>query len=362
MTMTSRRRNNNGGVGATATWHTYEQPSQNHHHGFTNKNNNNNNNQRQSLGDDDDWEEEYNRTHGNAHPNNAHLIQQRSVEQMNRYKKKEQNGQQQQHQPSQTASARRFDQSNSQSSYESNARSIQGRQDWGNTNNGENNHSSYIPRNNNSSNNSMTNNNHSRRHQHQATSFNNNSHRPPQSLPQSSSSYNQSQQSSYHPPPSSSYSSNNNNNNNNTKIQLRVLYTHQKTKKKKSWKDGRLTLSSLGHCTLYDACPIPGSSSSSGGGQIDTLELTRHEATSIRNSVTNGGGYINDGELESEKYLIQIESVWDVDHTRTNPGDGGGGLKGSSNNNPLWNKQPTSLLHPIGGTKNISSYGMKKLL
>ena len=160
----------------------------------------------------------------------------------------------------------------------------------------------------------------------------------------------------------SSYSSTNNNTTNNRMIQLQVLYTHQKTKKKKSWKDGRLTLSSTsGHCTLYDACPIPGEGGTN--GQIDALELTKYEADSIRNSVRdNNTTYINNGELTSEKYLIQIENVW-VDHCN-NPGG-----SSSNHNNPLWNKQPmlsskfvnsSSFVGGGGAIKKKS--GMKKLL
>jgi hypothetical protein len=40
------------------------------------------------------------------------------------------------------------------------------------------------------------------------------------------------------------------------KFQLRVLYTHQKTKKKTVWKDGMLSISGT-CCSLYDAHPVP---------------------------------------------------------------------------------------------------------
>lgn len=86
------------------------------------------------------------------------------------------------------------------------------------------------------------------------------------------------------------------NNSSNTN-QYSVLYTHQKQKKKKQWKDGRLTLPTHGgRATLYDANPVAGG----GGAPIDTVEISADE----RNIIVSGG------ELESEKYLIQIEGPW----------------------------------------------------
>jgi hypothetical protein len=61
-----------------------------------------------------------------------------------------------------------------------------------------------------------------------------------------------------------------------SKTQLQVLRTHQKTKKKKSWKDGRLPL--VGTRCLYDACPVPGGSS---GGILSKLELNQREADGL---------------------------------------------------------------------------------
>jgi len=82
------------------------------------------------------------------------------------------------------------------------------------------------------------------------------------------------------------------------KLQLRVLYTHQKTKKKKSWKDGRLVLCGT-NGSLYEARPNAGG----GGGTVDTLELNGPEARALLD-----GRY--EGELESEKFLIQVEGPW----------------------------------------------------
>ena len=166
-------------------------------------------------------------------------------------------------------------------------------------------------------------------------------------------------------------SNNNYNSNNNTfqKSEYLVLYTHQKTKKKKSWKDGRLVLTGT-RASLYDACPLPGSSMSA----LDALDMTSCEATNLRNGnyASSSGSGGAEGELESEKYLIMVEGPW-VFANNDNGGGGGSTLGGNGkNNNPLWNKQPQSKLlssnqqqlqnnHPNHSSQHHSA-SMKKLL
>ncbi len=106
------------------------------------------------------------------------------------------------------------------------------------------------------------------------------------------------------------YSSQQTNNNfsSKKKMSFQVLYTHQKTKKKKTWKDGRLILHGHGgNGSLYDA----GSSGGGVGGGVglangpaalDTITLTPSQVTAVANG--------NLDELESEKFLIQVEGVW----------------------------------------------------
>lgn len=76
-----------------------------------------------------------------------------------------------------------------------------------------------------------------------------------------------------------------------------VLYTHQKAKKKPTWKDGRLKLSG-GRATLYDANPLLGN----GDAPLDSLEVSRVEIDALSKGDCD--------DLESEKYLIQIEGPW----------------------------------------------------
>lgn len=79
------------------------------------------------------------------------------------------------------------------------------------------------------------------------------------------------------------------------KHQYRVLYTNQKTKKRKLWKDGKLIFQNAGKkCRLYEAYPLPGTVG--GGVIIDELDLC--------------GQQVVGDELESEKYLIRIEGPW----------------------------------------------------
>ncbi|KAL7472530.1 hypothetical protein ACHAXS_012905 [Conticribra weissflogii] len=121
------------------------------------------------------------------------------------------------------------------------------------------------------------------------------------------------------------YTSHGNSNSSGFKHEFQVLYTHQKTKKKKSWKDGRLVLRST-RASLYEAVPIPGSA----GGAIDSLDLTTKEARCLRD------GYY-DGELESEKFLIAVEGPWNAVG-----GGSGDNVHGTDhNNNPLWNDPTT---------------------
>lgn len=134
------------------------------------------------------------------------------------------------------------------------------------------------------------------------------------------------------------------------KVQLRVLYTHQKTKKKKSWKDGRLTLSGTSG-SLYDARPNPGSS----GGALDVVELTRTEADALADGSHRG---YDDDPLESERYLIQVEGPWAADGR-----DGGGDA--DPRNDPLWNKRPPppqSLMGRGRGRGPRPSAGMQRVL
>jgi hypothetical protein len=90
------------------------------------------------------------------------------------------------------------------------------------------------------------------------------------------------------------------------KWSFQVLYTHQKTKKKKAWKDGRLILHNNGG-SLYDASSSSscGVGLSNGPAVLDTIELTSNQAR----AVVNG----NLCELESEKFLIQVEGIWSDD-------------------------------------------------
>ena len=82
-----------------------------------------------------------------------------------------------------------------------------------------------------------------------------------------------------------------------THNQYTVLYTHQKSKKKPTWYDGRLTLTGV-KAILYDANPLPGS----GDVSLDSLELSHHELHSLKNGEC--------GDLESERYKIQVEGPW----------------------------------------------------
>lgn len=113
------------------------------------------------------------------------------------------------------------------------------------------------------------------------------------------------------------------------KHEYQVLYTHQKTKKKKSWKDGRLVLHNT-RASLYDAVPIPGSA----GGIIDSLDLTTNEARCLRD------GYY-DGELESEKFLITVEGPWNAVGGGSDGSGDGTDNNDNDGNNPLWNN-PTA--------------------
>jgi len=120
-----------------------------------------------------------------------------------------------------------------------------------------------------------------------------------------------------------------------------VLFTHQKTKKKKQWKDGRLVLIGT-RCSLYDAVALPGSS----GGAIDALDLNPREAQLLRQA-----NYLEDS-IESEKFLIQVEGPW-----LAAPAAGGGAA--SNGNNPLWNKQQLPLESRNAGNNVGARVGRK---
>ncbi len=143
---------------------------------------------------------------------------------------------------------------------------------------------------------------------------------------------------------------------NNNVQQYRVLYTNQKTKKRKLWTDGKLTYNNAEKkCRLYEACPLPGTV---GGGVVDEIDLCGQQV-----AVEAGME-----ELESEKYLIRIEGPWNdqVDgrngstvRSRPNsggrPGGGMGMMAGGSN----------ALGSAASSTANstvVRSDGMKKLL
>lgn len=135
--------------------------------------------------------------------------------------------------------------------------------------------------------------------------------------------------------------------------EFQVLFTHQKTKKKKSWKDGRLVLVGT-RCSLYDAVALPGSS----GGAIDALDLNPREAQLLRQA-----NFLEDN-LESEKFLIQVEGPW-IDAPAAS------GSSACNSNNPLWNKQQLSF-NSRNASNNIGarvgrkppsqSAGMKRLM
>lgn len=90
-----------------------------------------------------------------------------------------------------------------------------------------------------------------------------------------------------------------------------VLYTRQKTQKRKKWNDGKLTVhtsSGLIHlfpvmsATTIGIEATPSSSSSNSNSMLDTLVVTLDQVKML----VNGG--ITD--LEMEKFLIEIESEW----------------------------------------------------
>ena len=76
------------------------------------------------------------------------------------------------------------------------------------------------------------------------------------------------------------------------------LYTHQKTQKKKRWKDGRLVLLKTGRAKLHDASPAAGS----GDPPLDECEITPAQQRAILAS--------EETRLETERYLITAEGPW----------------------------------------------------
>jgi len=302
------------------------------------------NNQKRSFLDDDDCDGD----HGNAaHPNNAN-VRQRPIDNNNNNNWQDKNQDRQQlPNPSYGKSNSRQGMNKNQSRGNTYNNDDDGNNNRGRSqnntfsNNGENKYSSS------SSSNEIMRNNHQRSDFRNSNSNNNSSssstsyniNRPPQPNNSNSCTSQSSQHQSYNN--NTSFSSLRSSNT--SKVQLQVLYTHQKTKKKKSWKDGRLTLSGTSG-SLYEACPNPGSS----GLTIDTLELSREEARALTD------GYYGDDCLESEKFLIQVEGPW------TSSDDQGG--NSNNNNNHLWNKRPQALSQFRGLNKLQPSRGMKKVL
>jgi Protein of unknown function (DUF2439) len=80
--------------------------------------------------------------------------------------------------------------------------------------------------------------------------------------------------------------------------QFACLFTHQKTQKRKKWRDGRFVLQSSGRGKLYDACPPPGA----GNPCLAEVELQRNEINSLLQNCQT--------VVEAEKYLIQLEGAW----------------------------------------------------
>lgn len=145
----------------------------------------------------------------------------------------------------------------------------------------------------------------------------------------------------------------------------RVLYTNHKTKKRKLWKDGKLTFQNAGKkCRLYEAYPLPGTVG--GGVIIDELDLC--------------GQQVVGDELESEKYLIRIEGPWSdeidgrsgtgniTNHCATlnfkYSGGGGGGRLGTSDGMGIMagNTLGSATTSSATATAVVRSDGMKKLL
>ena len=80
------------------------------------------------------------------------------------------------------------------------------------------------------------------------------------------------------------------------------LYTKQKTKKRKTWHDGRLDVFSSGSCFLFDA---PTENKIKSSAPLDSLVVGGDELQ----QVLNGG----ETELELESYLVEIEEITPVE-------------------------------------------------
>ena len=117
-----------------------------------------------------------------------------------------------------------------------------------------------------------------------------------------------------------------------------MLYTHQKTKKRKSWKEGRLALPGTS-ASLYDACPNWGSAWT----VVNAVDLSGKEARALANRRCSVDF------LESEKFLIQVEGPWVA--------DGGSDGNAGGNDHPLWNKRPLA-----SGRNPRPSNKMRKVL
>jgi hypothetical protein len=80
--------------------------------------------------------------------------------------------------------------------------------------------------------------------------------------------------------------------------QFSCLYTKHKTQKRKIWQDGRLILKGC-LAVLHDANPPAGS----GDPALCQCELTRPQINHIRSN-------LHEGNLETEKFLIDVEGAW----------------------------------------------------
>ena len=80
-------------------------------------------------------------------------------------------------------------------------------------------------------------------------------------------------------------------------LHYRCLYTLQKTQKRKRWTDGKLTLNlNSQQALLYPIPPI-------NAAPLDTLEISTWQMNAVRSKQVE--------ELVFEKFLVQIDGVWD---------------------------------------------------
>ena len=86
-------------------------------------------------------------------------------------------------------------------------------------------------------------------------------------------------------------------NNQSNLLNYTCLYTTQKTQKRKRWSDGKLVLNLNNHQALLYAIPV------TGAAPLDTLEMSAWQTNAMKSRKLD--------ELEFEKYLVQIDGVWD---------------------------------------------------